>query len=714
MKKYLIVVSILVCILTVGYYLYYFDGSLYIPKVYSEETINYTFQVRNQELVRKTKGGEHPFIVKGVTIDSGIAGYHQNDFAIGEKRYLSWMKSISDMGANTIRVKTIMDVDFYVALDKHNRQSDKPLYLLQGVRVDDVRDNTAIDAYHPQYRGRLLEDVKDAVDVIHGRRKVWNTDLGSHYYRKDVSKWVLGFIVGDQWNGSTVAYTNHQVKQTSYKGEYISTGQTATTFEAMLAEVLDEMVVYETKKYGWQHLVSFASSTLTDPFIYRKPFAAQASKYAQLNVENLLVSDRLRTGVFASYQLLDYHPKALDYLGENPSLSIEDVTKIKKENYPENYVGLLTHYHQVPVLISGYGYSTSRVITALNQGGIEGPLTETQQGEMLIRDFRAFLKTGAVGGIIESWQDDWGARTWNTAFTTDRHSRFQWGDAQSNNQGFGLMAFENRVKNHSLDGSLEEWKKQAITENNGNKLLVDGDESYLYLAIQKTAVKTDGANRWLIPIDITPKTGSMEWKDERVHFLGRADFLLAIDGESNSRLLVQERYDAVRANYLKQTSGSDPFVDIPNKDSSHFTTASLVLKHNRIFEDLEKAEREDKWNPLYETGRLRSGNSQRGAKEFDSQADIYFGEKVIEIRIPWQLLNFSNPSQGRIHDDYYQHYGVSEIAIDSIQLGLGEWKKGEYIRMENYRLEKWNRPTVEGVLKTSYTMLKDYWKEEEK
>ncbi|WP_367126821.1 hypothetical protein [Streptococcus suis] len=155
MKKYLIVVSILVCILTVGYYLYYFDGSLYIPKVYSEETINYTFQVRNQELVRKTKGGEHPFIVKGVTIDSGIAGYHQNDFAIGEKRYLSWMKSISDMGANTIRVKTIMDVDFYVALDKHNRQSDKPLYLLQGVRVDDVRDNTAIDAYHPQYRGRL-------------------------------------------------------------------------------------------------------------------------------------------------------------------------------------------------------------------------------------------------------------------------------------------------------------------------------------------------------------------------------------------------------------------------------------------------------------------------------------------------------------------------------------------------------------------------------
>ncbi len=62
-------------------------------------------------------------------------------------------------------------------------------------------------------------------------------------------------------------------------------------------------------------LGEFCQFDLTDPFIYRKPFA-QASKYAQLNVENLLVSNRLRTGVFASYQLLDYHPKALDYLGK--------------------------------------------------------------------------------------------------------------------------------------------------------------------------------------------------------------------------------------------------------------------------------------------------------------------------------------------------------------------------------------------------------------
>ena len=29
----------------------------------------------------------------------------------------------------------------------------------------------------------------------------------------------------------------------------------------------------------------------------------------------------------------------------------------------------------------------------------------------------------------------------------------------------------------------------------------------------------------------------------------------------------------------------------------------------------------------------------------------------MEIKIPWQLLNFSNPAEMQIHDDYYENYG---------------------------------------------------------
>lgn len=50
------------------------------------------------------------------------------------------------------------------------------------------------------------------MDILHGRKQVWNTDFGSSHYHYDLSPWVLGYVVGDDWNSGTVAYTNHQEK----------------------------------------------------------------------------------------------------------------------------------------------------------------------------------------------------------------------------------------------------------------------------------------------------------------------------------------------------------------------------------------------------------------------------------------------------------------------------------------------------------------------
>lgn len=95
------------------------------------------------------------------------------------------------------------------------------------------------------------------MDILHGRKQVWNTDFGSRHYHYDLSPWVLGYVVGDDWNSGTVAYTNHQEKKTQYKGRYFKTSAAANPFEVMLAQVMDELTHYETAKYGWQHLISF-------------------------------------------------------------------------------------------------------------------------------------------------------------------------------------------------------------------------------------------------------------------------------------------------------------------------------------------------------------------------------------------------------------------------------------------------------------------------
>ena len=114
----------------------------------------------------------------------------------------------------------------------------------------------------------------------------------------------------------------------------------------------------------------------------------------------------------------------------------------------------------------------------------------------------------------------------------------------------------------------------------------------------------------------------------------------------------------------------------------------------------------------YETGKLRYGNANPKDEDFDSLADFIFTEDGgVEIRLPWQLLNFSNPSEMMIHDDYYECYGVENLHIDEMYVGLGsEESPGQRIMMESFALEGWGKTvTYHERLKESYYILKDYW-----
>ena len=82
----------------------------------------------------------------------------------------------------------------------------------------------------------------------------------------------------------------------------------------------------------------------------------------------------------------------------------------------------------------------------------------------------------------------------------------------------------------------------------------------------------------------------------------------------------------------------------------------------------------------------------------------------MEIRIPWQLLNFADPSEMMIHDDYYEHYGVEYIQIDEMYVGFARGRGRYRIPMAAFPLEGWgNHPSYHERLKKSYYILQDYW-----
>ena len=95
----------------------------------------------------------------------------------------------------------------------------------------------------------------------------------------------------------------------------------------------------------------------------------------------------------------------------------------------------------------------------------------------------------------------------------------------------------------------------------------------------------------------------------------------------------------------------------------------------------------------------------------NSLADFIFSGDYIELKIPWQLLNFANPSEMKIHDDYYENYGVEYIQINEMYIGIADGVNATYrIPMKPFSLMGWGKSvTYHERLKESYYLLKDCW-----
>ena len=84
-------------------------------------------------------------------------------------------------------------------------------------------------------------------------------------------KWVLGYIIGNGWEDTTVAYTDEKYPDMEpYKGTYLTASKDASAFESLLAETGDRMLYYESTRYDEQRLISLSSGNATDPFDYPK------------------------------------------------------------------------------------------------------------------------------------------------------------------------------------------------------------------------------------------------------------------------------------------------------------------------------------------------------------------------------------------------------------------------------------------------------------
>ncbi len=720
MKKFIItVISIVLVVLTVNYA--YFHMGIYIPELQSSN-ITVNAKTQDKQILLKQDGEYKPFEIKGVDLGSGYPGEWSTDFSIDKETYIRWFGLMQEMGVNTIRIYTIQSQPFYEAFYEYNNGREDPLYLLHGVWVNDHVMNSYKDAYHEDFYETFLSDCKTMVDIIHGNRKLNLGKLasaGHGSYLNDISPWVIGYILGVEWEDLVVAYTDDKYKDDenilNYSGRYFYTSENASAFEAMLTRVADKVTEYETKRYSQQRLMAFANWPTTDPFDYPTLDTAVFKKCASINVENILPTENFLSGHFASYHVYPYFPDYLSYIADWTYYGIDegDFTDAKgKINSYEAYLSMLVNHHSIPVVISEFGIPTSRAMAHIdiNQGRNQGSMNETQQGAALVQCYNDIKSAGCAGSCIFSWQDEWFKRTWNTLHSVDLKRTPYWSDYQTNEQFFGILTFDPGEEQSVcyVDGNISEWTNNDIVSQTDNMAVsIKYDEKFIYFLVYKKNLDFENDTIYL-PIDTTQKTGSNYCENFHLKFNRAADFLLMLNGKNNSRLLVQERYEALRSTYSSEVDKFNTYETghIPDKSSPLFKNIDLILQKKEV----NIARSEDHLALSFETGILTYGNANPNSSAFDSLADFCAKGDYIEVRLPWQMLNFGDPSEMMIHDDYYENYGIEFIEIDKLFVGITDGTSNDRTELDSFNLKGWgNKVSFHERLKSSYYIIQELW-----
>ena len=673
--------------------------------------LSYRFKAEGESFFVYKGGSWNKMFMTGVNIGASEPALFPGDLTISYETYFRWFKKISAMNCNCIRIYTIMRPQFYLALSDFNKKAKNPIYLFQGVWVneDDIERLGDVYAENEKILNDFKQDALTVVDVVHGKAVIPDSPgEASGTYHTDVSRWLAGWIIGIEWDPNLVLNSDKQhPDKRDYDGKYLYT-RAASPFEAFLCRVGDAVIEHETTKYKYQSPIAFTNWITTDPLSHPNEPHYDEDK-AIVNTENVKFRE-FGPGMFASYHIYPYYPDSLnyqeDYLNNfNEKGEIDTYTAYLKD---------LKLVHTIPILVAEFGIPTSRgmgheSVMGYNQGHVD----ENSQGAMIIDMFESIHETGYAGGLVFTWQDEWFKRTWNNVMFDIADRRPFWSNIQTTEQCFGLMAFDPGKKRcfSYPDGNLSEWDGIApVSETKDGSLYVMSDERYVYLLVKSD--KYDFNNDTIyIPVDTIAGQGNTSSPQYNLTFDKGADFLIKIHGASDSHIFVDRYYDAFNYYFVQSRMLSDyiPSKNADKKNSGNFDKMMMCYGYNMKI----KGTGQEVTDKAYETGKLLYGNGNPDSEDYASLTDLCYAKGGVELRIPWQLLNVMDPSEKEQIADFWEEQVLTSQEYNSFRFGFGLQKNDEKLSIKlsgEYTYKNWSMPTWHERLKPAYTELQRYLK----
>jgi len=617
------------------------------------------FRTADDYLEILSEGKWMRFFVKGINIGLGIPGYFPGEYPIKKGTYLKWFEQIADLGINALRIYTVHPPSFYEALYQFN-QSGKKLYLFQGIWVELPESN---NFYEPTFSKYVQENIKNAIDVIYGNTSLPEKPGYAHgAYEYDISSYTVGFIFGREWESCAVKRFNElrngEIKD--FKGEFLSI-HGGTPFEVWIAKIGDFLQSYENEKYKTSRSLSVVNWPTLDPLNHPSESRYEEELLFQgipvktdicheNEDEESFDAAKIRTekggGFFATYHVYPYFPDFMnnDYLEE-------------KQPYLAYLKALKIHHQKQPILIAEFGVPSSRDIAHWHRDGWHhGGHNETRQGKIDGLLMEAIYAAGMAGGILFSWFNEWYKSDWLfSPYEVPYERRPLWFNIQNTEQNCGLLATYPGYPNRkvSLAGKKEDWRDAIILyEKKSNsmifrfndgfdearafkKLLVQNDEGFLYILLETNNNLDFEKANFIIGLDTCcSEFGEflLPLNTKVISPIG-LKYLVHLCGKEKSRILVCQLYDK----YLNREKEEIK----PNLSRQGAWTIMLNETNRRR---VNKDGKRFYPSHVFSTSNLRFGTLDRKSSHYCSLADFYFKDNIIEMRLPWGLINFTDPS----------------------------------------------------------------------
>jgi hypothetical protein len=715
------------------------------PPLVLPDTVEAVARARSDWFEVLTRAGWRRFYVRGINLGAALPGRYPGEFP-DSATYAGWIAEMAAMEANAIRLYTIHPPHFYKALLAHNTaHPERPLRLIHGVWAElppahDYRD--------PAWEGAFFTDMRRVVDLVHGRADIPRRPghAGGHY-TADVSRWVLAFLIGREWEPFSVMDFNRlHPANTSWPGRFVAV-HGGSPMDAWLTRALDTLVAYETARYRSQRPVGYTNWPTLDPMRHptETTVAAevalrtlQGEWVAQLprEYDNDTVgldatlprtTPAFKAGVFAAFHAYPYYP---DFMVLDSAYG-----RARSSEGPSHYFGYLqdlkARHPDMPVLIAEYGVPASRAVAHLQpQGWHHGGHTEAAMAEIDARLTREIAEAGMAGGVLFAWIDEWFKRNWLvTDFEVPTERNRLWLNRLDPEQMYGVIAMDPApaVGGAGVAARAGAWSRVRAA----------ADAGALWLRFEPAGTPPDEVQIGLDIVDSLAGAFALHGPEAPRSRVGLEIVVQA--GGDTARVLVDAAVQqwgirSVRRDFERTALRTPSFAGTPpglftgrweqeyrrplrpvGRERGEFRPLRVVTNRPRFGRDgTEYA------GAGYDRGILRRGPLPDGDWERTPDG-------ALEIRVPWLLLNVSDPSGRHVLLDAptargTDAFGVTPVPDVGVVLGVrrgSRWSTAPADAAARYSWEAWDEPTwvarrrpVFGVMRATWRALEARMEEE--